>query len=254
VADAFGEGVAAWPAIKLDAEDFAGYLAERNLPPDAVNGGDLYLACACLRQIPAATRAFDTTYMTQLPAYVSRLRMEPELLEELGQHLREKLLVGPTPKLTEYMGKGKLGAWVRVVSVRAAIDLMRTRGPEPVDLLRPLPASVTSPELQALRNRYRPQYEAAFAAALDALSPDQREIMRLHFVDGLTLEEIGRRFSVNRSTILRRLSTSTQALMVHMRQQLSTALGVTTNELNSLTELLRSDLELRLTDQLKGRQ
>jgi RNA polymerase sigma-70 factor (ECF subfamily) len=251
VTDAFRQGAAAWPTINLAAEDFARYLADRNFPPDPPNGADLYLACACVLQLPAALRIFETTYMAQVPLYVSRLRPAPEVLDELGQHLREKLLVGPPPKLMEYSGKGRLGAWLRVVSVRAAIDLMRARGTPPVEPSRSLATTATSPELRALRNRYRPRFEAAFAAALHALPAAQRELMRLHFVEGLTLEEIGQRYGVNRSTIMRRLNAGTQALLQHIRQQLGDELGVTTNELESLTDMLRSDLQLSLADHLK---
>jgi RNA polymerase sigma-70 factor (ECF subfamily) len=251
VTDAFRQGAAAWPTINLAAEDFARYLAARNFPPDPPHPADVYLACACVLGLPAALRIFETTYMAQLPAYVSRLRPGPELLDELGQHLREKLLVGPAPKLMEYSGKGKLAAWLRVVSVRAAIDLMRARGTPPAAPALSIAATGTSPELRALRNRYRPRFEAAFAAALHALPAAQRELMRQHFVEGLTLEQIGQRLGVNRSTIMRRLNACTQGLLQHIRQQLGDELGVTTNELESLTDMLRSDLQLSLSEHLK---
>jgi RNA polymerase sigma-70 factor (ECF subfamily) len=253
--DAFAEGAQAFPDIELSGDDFAAWLAARSLPPDAPNGADLYLACACLAQRPEALRVFEASYLSQVRRYVARLQLGPDLLDELVQLLREKLLVGPPPRLGEYNGRGKLAAWLRVVSVRAAIDLMRERAIDPVVLeSTPEPqAEVSSPELRALRNRYRPHFEAAFIAALDALSDEQRRLLRLHFVDGLNMEEIGRRFNVNRSTIFRRLNSCTRAVLTRLREQLGSELGVNSAELDSLTGLLRSDLEISLGQHLKTR-
>jgi RNA polymerase sigma-70 factor (ECF subfamily) len=255
--EAFREGIEAWPNIRLSGDDFASYLAARGLPPDAANGSDLYLVCACLRQEPTALRAFEDAYMTQVGLYVSRLPTTPEFLDELGQALREKLFVGPTPRLAEYSGRGKLGAWLRVVSVRMAIDIKRGRGEQMRELethLEPqrMQHRVASPELEALRNRYRPHFQAAFTEALAALPMDQRRLLRLHFVDDLSMDEVARRLGVNRSTIFRRLNACTQALLEGIRDRLGADLGITTNEIESLTGALQSDLEISIGDYLKS--
>jgi RNA polymerase sigma-70 factor (ECF subfamily) len=254
VTDAFRQGVQAWPDIHVTATDFARYLATRNLPDDTPNAADLYLACASLAHDPTALRAFDKNYLSQLGRHVARLRLLPQQIDELAQHLREKLLIGPRPRLAEYSGKSKLNVWLRVVSVRAAIDLLRARAERPNDHEPDdLPASVTSPETQALRTRYKPRFKQALADALEAIPDAQRRLLRLHFVDGMNMEAIGRQLGVNRSTVMRRLDACTDALWAGLRERLGNEMGVDSGELNSLGELLRSDLELSLGDCLKSR-
>jgi RNA polymerase sigma-70 factor (ECF subfamily) len=254
---AFQRGIDAWPEIHLSVDDFQRYLTARGLADDAANGDDLYLACACLQQVPAALREFEATYMSRVRAFVSRLPTTPEFLDDLRQLLREKLFVGPTPKLAEYSGKGNLGAWLRVVSIRMAIDVKRSRGEQMRELeseLEPqrMQHNAMSPELDAMRNRYRPHFQAAFADALAALPMEQRRLLRLRYVDGLGMEELARHLGANRSTIFRRLNACTQTLLEGIRERLRTSLGVTSSEIDSLTGALQSELEISLGDCLKS--
>jgi RNA polymerase sigma-70 factor (ECF subfamily) len=254
MADAFEAGRAAWPEIDLDAEAFRAHLAARGLAPDADHGADLYLACACASGQPAALAAFEATFMPRLPAYLARLRPTAEIVDEVAQLLRERLFVGATPKIADYAGKGELGGWLRVVAVRIAIDLGRASPPPMHELEHhgSLAAATTSPDLEALRNRYREHFRGAFTATLSALSSEQRTLLKLHYRDGLTMEELGRMFQVNRSTIFRRLGACSAALLDGIRDRLGAELGVSTQELHSLAAALRSDLEVSLGDYLKS--
>jgi RNA polymerase sigma-70 factor (ECF subfamily) len=254
MADAFDAGRAAWPDIALAPETFHAHLAARGMSPAADHAADLFLACACLHQVPGALRAFEATYMPRLPAYLSRLGSSREAIDEVAQVLRQQLFVGASPKIGDYSGKGELGAWLRVVAVRLAIDLDRA-SPPPMQELEPhrsLAAATASPELEALRNRYRDRFSAAFTAALTGLTSEQRTLLRLHYLDGLSMEELGRMFNVNRSTILRRLGACSQLLLDGIRDRLGAELGVSTAELESLAAALRSDLQLSLGDYLKS--
>src|SRR4051812_3535688 len=68
-------GRAAWPALRLDPEVFAGYVGE-HIPrePDVdvagvlreIRAADLYLACACAHCVPGAVRAADEAYLSSL--------------------------------------------------------------------------------------------------------------------------------------------------------------------------------------------
>ena len=253
MADVLATGRAAWPAIELAADVLARYLADRGLAPDADHGADLFLACACTTRVPAALAAFDATYAPQLPTYLARLRLTREQIDEVGQALRERLFVGDAPKIADYGGKGPLGAWLRVIAVRVAIDRQRAAAPPMRELAHDgLVAAATSPELELLRARYRDHFRGAFAAALAARSSEQRTLLRLHYLDGVSMDELGRMFGVNRSTIFRRLQSCQQALLDDLRDRLREELGVSTEELHSLAAALRSDLELSLGDHLKS--
>src|SRR5579862_8665143 len=129
----FDEGARAWPTVALDVEVFVAYLgrlAQRTgsgLPP-LDRGPDLYLACACVERVPGALEAFDRTHLAQVGTYLTRYRPAPELVDDVRQEVRDKLYVGrdgAAPRIAEYDGRGALASWVRVVALRAAIDLRR---------------------------------------------------------------------------------------------------------------------------------
>jgi RNA polymerase sigma-70 factor, ECF subfamily len=251
---AFQTGRAAWPDVEVSADRFRAYLAERGLAADAAHGPDLYLACACGDGAAAALRAFEATFMPQLPSYLARLRLAPAELDELAQALRDRLFVGDAPRIRDYRGAGALGAWLRVVAVRLAIDRGRAGAPrtQALDDHTSLAAATRSPELEALRNRYRAHFAGAFAAALAALTSEQRTLLRLHYLDGVSMHELGRMLRVNRSTIFRRLGACTDALLTGLRDRLGETLGVSTAELHSLVVALRSDLDVSLGDLLRS--
>src|SRR5207237_504994 len=93
-------------------------------------------------------------------------------------------------KIDEYSGRGTLGGWVRMLAVRAAIDLRRRRG-ERVPDLRDAQRAAVDPELGYLSQRYRGEVENAFRHALTLLDGEQRTLLRMHFVDAVTLDELG---------------------------------------------------------------
>src|SRR5262245_16070436 len=86
LATMFAAGRARWPAVALAPEDFAAHLAML-VPPDAdpvahlrqLVAEDLYLACACLRDVPGAVAAFDAQYLAGVPAFVAHVDRRPEV-------------------------------------------------------------------------------------------------------------------------------------------------------------------------------
>ncbi len=84
------------------------------------------------------------------------------------------------------------------------------------------------------------------------LASEQRLMLKLHFVDGLNLEELGKLFKVNRSTIYRRIGVCLEQLQEAVRGRLHEHLGISSAELESLANLLRSDVELSIGDCLKS--
>jgi RNA polymerase sigma-70 factor (ECF subfamily) len=247
------EGREAWPGLAVSSEAFARFVEARAPLPDGAPGADLFLACACLERVPGAHDAFDRQLLTQLPQLLTRLRQGPGFIDEVAQLLREKLFVGPSARVADYSGKGSLLAWLRVVAVRVAIDLLRARGAEPASLEHEpeLLAAGQGPELEALRNRYRPLFKQAFAESLATLTAEQRTLLRLHYLDGLNMEELGKLFKVNRSSIFRRLGNCSEALLSGMRVRLGQQLGLDSAEFRSLADAIRSDLDLSLEGWLR---
>jgi RNA polymerase sigma-70 factor (ECF subfamily) len=153
------------------------------------------------------------------------------------------------PKLAQYSGQGPLAAWVRVVVCRMALRAVRAARKEELRQEahhdeRALTS--TDVELKLIRSRYRAPFKAAFQRALAELAPAERNVLRLHFVEGLSHREIARLLGVHQTTITRQLARAQQALSARLRQRLKDELNVNPRELASLVRALRSGFEMSL--------
>ncbi len=106
----------------------------------------------------------------------------------MRQVLRERFFVwvdGAAPRIAQYTGRGALGPWVKVAAVRVALRLAERQeslAPGLESRLGP------DPELDYLRVRYRAAFSNALSEALGALGVEERNLLRLHFVEGLTID------------------------------------------------------------------
>jgi RNA polymerase sigma-70 factor (ECF subfamily) len=220
---------------------------------------DLELAFACALGNDAALREFEARYAREIPAALSRLRADAATIDEVHQLVREKLFVarpGATPKIADYTGKGSLLAWLRAVVVRTALDQKRKQARAPGsptasgstddDPLMAVTSASDDPELEHVRARYQGPFKQAFADALGALEPEDRNVLRLFVVDGLNIEKIGALYGVHRSTVARWIAHARESLVAETRRLLSERLHVDTQEFESLTRLCRSRLDLSL--------
>src|SRR5262249_17829438 len=97
-----------------------------------------------------------------------------------------------------------------------------------------------------IKLRYRDEFREAFTNAFSLLSSQQRNVLRLHLLDGVTLEQLAATFGVHRSTIARWLAESRAAVLQGTRKGLRTRLRIAPAELESLIGLLRSQLDVSL--------
>jgi RNA polymerase sigma-70 factor (ECF subfamily) len=251
---------AAWPALAeppaTDA-DFVRHLAAR-LTPDAaplaalghLHAADLYLAWACRRGRPAAIAEFERRFMPEVAGFVARVATDPSFVDELRQQLRQKLFLGASPKIESYSGGGPLGGWLRVVAVRSALNLRRDQGEtREVDDL--LPATGDDPEMEFLKREHRAEVQAALDEALGELPPEDRAALKLHHVDGLTLDQLTVVYRESRSAMGRRMIAIRRAVLLATRRRLVDRLGLRSDELESLIRVVRSQLRITIGSALK---
>jgi hypothetical protein len=74
-------------------------------------------------------------------------------------------------------------------------------------------------------------------SAVASLAEDERILLRNHFVLGVGIDELGRLYSVDRSTAARRILRSVQAVRCHLEDKLSNHFGGL--NAHELSELLR---------------
>jgi RNA polymerase sigma-70 factor (ECF subfamily) len=242
---------AAYPQLRVSPEEFGGYVAER-VPKSALDSAhvrDLLIAFGCVRGVPGAAELFSKHCLGDIGAALSRLDPSPAFADEIAQAVREKLLVGASPKIAEYRGLGPLRGWVRVVAMRVALK-RRRRKSESADHsdepLQKLAEGALGPELEVIRDRYKPEFEDAFRAALAALPEKDRTLLRLHHRDGIGIDRLGATYKVHRATAARWLQGIRERLLEDTRRRVQEKLGLTAGELDSLMRAVVSQLDVSI--------
>jgi RNA polymerase sigma-70 factor (ECF subfamily) len=256
---AYEEGRRAWPQIALDYPRFRAHLARAGAgePASVPFAADLFLACACGAGDAHAMAELEKRYLAPARQSLARFNHSPDFVDEVLQELRAKLLLAPDPRITRYSGRGPLLAWIRVAASRTAIDLLRASrdGPSPDPMGRDLLGQADlGPEVQLLREVYRDAFQEALAAALGALSPKDRNLLRRHLCDRMTLEEIAAPYGVHPATVARRLAALRDEIAGAVRDRLAVrhqAEGGATS-LESLAKAIRSEVYVSLSPLLAG--
>lgn len=253
-------GRARWPDVVVDEVVLAEHLAARRrddpeAPPEPAHAADWYLAVALARQVPSAMRVFEAALVPEIDAALRRLRLPGGAADEVKQALRVELLVGdPVARIADYGGRGELAAWLRVTATRKALKLLRKdQREETLDelLLEHWPDATPGPVRRHLRTTYTAELKRAVAEALAALDVRQRNLLRQHVLDGLTIDELARLYRAHRATCARWLADARADLARHTRRRLVGALGLPGDEVDSVLRLLDSDIELSLSRLLR---
>lgn len=252
----YAEGRRAWPQVALDEAAFTRHLERLGYIAGELHAADLYLACACTLGAPQAVEAFDQAFMPKVAAFVASVDGSPSFVEEVRQHLRDKLLVAPeggVPKIADYSGRGPLGGWVRVSAVRAAIDLQRRRRSalHVEGGFAETAAVAIDPEMALIKARYEAEFSTAIRSAMASLSARERNVLYMHFVDGQSIDRIGAVYKTHRATAARWLARTREKLLDHVHQELGERLRLTPSEFVSLTAAIRSQLDVSLSGLLR---
>jgi RNA polymerase sigma-70 factor, ECF subfamily len=241
----------AHPDITFDRCVFAQYLGECGvrMPPDDELLLDLHLAFAAAAGSAAAITRFEHATLPSARAALLTLRIDGAALDEALQRVRDKLLVGPPPRILDYRGEGRLRAWVRVIAIREHLMERRRRKVEiSLDdaLLAAVPDPADDPRLVVMRHQYRDDLAAALARAIAQLEVRERSLLRYSLVDGLDLGAIGSIFHTHKSTISRWLTRARTRLWRLTREALIAPGGIPREEIESLVRAMRSGLDLSL--------
>ncbi|MCY1000075.1 transcriptional regulator [Myxococcus sp. MISCRS1] len=265
LARALGTAREAWPGVELDGARFVVHLA-RLLPAQAPSEDvekfhlpDVYLARAAADQLPSALSAFEASFMPEVNAAVARLKLPPSGLDEVRQLLRQRMLVGSQDapaRLAAYPGTGPLSGWVRAAALWLALDWQRQRGGHPQaddGDLSLLVAPGDDPELMYLKNTYRAEFSASFTAALGMLEARQRNFLRMKYLDGLSIDQLGALYGVHRSTAARWVVAAQESLLQETRRLLTEKLRLTGSQLDSVLRLISSQLDVNLSRLLRSK-
>ncbi|CAN5719031.1 hypothetical protein BH11MYX1_BH11MYX1_43010 [soil metagenome] len=238
------------PELAVDDAVFVAFLEHRfaNAELDDAsaerNAGDLLLACAAIAYDPVAISELERDTIAGLDRALASL-VSGGGVDEVKQRVREVLLVASPPRLASYAGRGPLRAWVRAVAVRIALG-MRGEGARNVELDTELLGDAGDPVLRMLRDQYAGELQAAFEAALAALDPRDRTLLRQQYVDGLGIEALAAVHQVHRVTMFRWLGKIRHTLLAETRRQLTRKIQIAGSELDSLMRAVQGGVEVTL--------
>jgi RNA polymerase sigma-70 factor (ECF subfamily) len=258
---------AAWPELNVPVEPFAQRavaLADSNAPPKEVLKTlaveDLFLAHACAQGDQVALKAFAKECDGDLRSLAIKLKISDSDFDDIRQRLWDKLfLVAPdhSKKILEYRGEGKLRHWFRVLAARTMLDDLRKakRGAN-----RPFisddnalwsAAPDVDPELGNIRQQYKDAFRCAFENAVRGLEPEERNILRCHYLLGMSSEQMAQAFGTHKATAARHVARAREKLLQFTRDRLKVHLGADSGELDSVMRLFDGEMSVSLSRLLK---
>lgn len=213
---------------------------------------ELVLARGCADGDARALALFEARYMDVVGPALAHMKLDAAVVADVAQHVRDKLLVAPAQgeaRVVQYAGQGRLRGLVKVTAVRTAISVLRKTKGAPTagtDDLQRLADPVDDPELHFLKAHYRDAFRRAFAHAVRQLASRDRNILRMHLLGGMTLEQVANVYGINRSTVVRSLQKIRKTLYTATRDALREEVAVPRSEFESVLELIRSRFDVSL--------
>jgi RNA polymerase sigma-70 factor (ECF subfamily) len=255
---AFELGRRQWPKVSVDSRRFDSFVARACAPELERHAADLYLACGSAAGDRSACTIVVDRYLSSISDHLCRRGFSTDVAEEVSQTLAERLLTGENPRIGSYSGQVDLGAWIKVVAYRAAIDLVRANQADSgaKDRLTneltvdPAPAD---PETVLMRADAGVLMRAAIEQATAALEPRERTLLRLYYVGGLSIDRLATMFHVHRATIARQIAEIRETVLKGVSTHLRKVNGLSASQRESFDALARSHVDLDLEDLLRSR-
>ena len=238
---------ARWPGIRCEKGELLEHVERVGTEAGdvALHGAELCLACACAHGDETALRIFEAEYVARLEPTLKRLG-DDAFIDDARQLLRQRMLVGPEARIASYAATGPLLGWLRIAALRVGLNAKRGAF-RPSDaalveeIVRELPVEATD------LPRYIEVFSAAIERAFGSLEARERNLLRLHHVDGLTLDRLGALFQVHRATVARWLAQARSRIFEEVEAEVKQTLKLSPSEFQSMLGLVRSYLDASLS-------
>ena len=252
------EARAAWPAVTIPTERFVAELGRRLGATATLDSltrmctSDVYLAIACADGDQTAIVEFEQAFMRAVDIAAKKVRATDDQAAEVKANVRRLLFIDEPDRpaqMRNYVGRGNLRAYVRVIATRAlirAIKLGRREMPIGDEAILEKLAPQHDPELSLLRAQYRGVVDEALRAAVAGLDERTRVLLRYQLVDKWTVDQVGRLYGVHRATAARWIAAAREAIGARIRTELATRLSVAEAEVASIIRLVQSRVDVSL--------
>jgi RNA polymerase sigma-70 factor (ECF subfamily) len=152
-----------------------------------------------------------------------------------------------------YSGRGSLGGWLFIAAIRIA-ERRTERAQHELPGHEPWVASdvqerllpALDPEMEHLVHSYKAAFEAAMQQALATLSIRERNLLRYHFLERLSIDRLAEIYDVHRATAARWILRAQRRLADEARARFTAQIPVAADSVPRLLALIRSKLNLSL--------
>lgn len=249
----WAQGKARWPDIPMNVE---AWCAHASLHADALlsvretgqdHSEDFFLAAACSCGIPVAMSIMARDYLTDLSRAFRGMRVGDEERNDIAQRARAQILIGNEgrpPKISGYSGKGPLSAWVRVVTARIALSTLRGERSSATNEDEKIATLAADPLASHLYQTHREAFRLAVSSAMASLTAEERTLLRLHHIDGVSIDEFATMLNVHRSTAARRIARIREVLFERTKIGLIESLKLNPSEFGSIARALALEIDL----------
>ncbi len=184
-----------------------------NIAPPTRNGGDRHLIAGCLdgdaeAQTLLVRRFSNLVYASVLGTLKSKSKTLSENdIEDLHSTVFVRLFERGCRKLAQYQGRNgcSLASWIRMITVRTVLDHLRRRKDAlahekdmvPLEAVADLAVTCPSPwDCLAAKER-----ERCLEAGLAVLAPRDRLLIRMHCLEGCSLQQTAQVLQVSDANI-----------------------------------------------------
>lgn len=257
---AFDKGRESWPGVGVPFERFCERMSLLGYAPDTVpeHVAALYVCAAGELGDDSACRAIEQRHFGALRSAIARIDGRKDFIDEVLQVLRVQLFSGER-KISRYSGRGPLDRWLRTAAMRLALRQKKAGArlpaslPEGSDAAIPTTRSGMGSRDEPFKEAYARAFERALQEAFQEMPPRERAVLRLHFAEGMNIDEIGRVYAVHRATVARWIASAREGLARAVRTRLEAQFGqLPTEEFDSLFRLVYEELDLSVTSLLRN--
>jgi RNA polymerase sigma-70 factor (ECF subfamily) len=252
--EAYDAAKAQFPRLSISFEEFVSRATSLNVSSDnaTARAADLCLAWSAGLGDPWAVDFIEANMVATVHSRLRARGAPAATADDVMQTVRAKLLVDRPPRILMYNGTAPLAHWMFVIATRSLIDERRkNRTPDVNMLVDHLVSPTPLPTDLPIDGGLREQARAALKEQLQALPARDRNVLRLHFLEGVSVDAIARTFGVHRVTVARWLWRAGDAIRDGLKETFRDRFGVASQDFDSLVRRLPSQLDYNLSSALE---
>jgi RNA polymerase sigma-70 factor, ECF subfamily len=210
---------------------------------------DLVLAAGASEGLERAWAVFEQRCRPPVRAALTKVLGSDGALDE-EQALFTLLAHRERSPLRTYLGDGPLAGWLAVVATRRAWKAARAASRVGVIgddvLLERVAEGPQDPALAVFKATHRDTFRDAIKSAFTRLTVKERNLLRLHHLDGVQTAELARLHGVHRATVVRWLADARQSFVSNFRDEFAAKLKAPRLDVDSLARVFQGSLDISL--------